>query len=88
MGRTFGAALTARRALGAAEALTLLWGTMLLASLGFVGLKWPKALAYPLGVLLLWIGISWTIQAGKLLYRRRGREETEKAGADSRRDAA
>ena len=66
MGRTFGAALTARRALGAAEAVTLLWGTFLLAALGFVGLKWPKALGLPLGVFLLWVAVSWSIQALRL----------------------
>jgi cardiolipin synthase len=70
IGRTFGAALTARRALGAAEAGPLLWGVLLLGAIGFVGLKWPKALAYPLGVLLLWTAISWSIQALKLLRRR------------------
>jgi cardiolipin synthase len=72
IGRTFGAALTARRALGAAEAGPLLWGVLLLGAIGFVGLKWPKALAYPLGVLLLWTAISWSIQALKL-FRRRSR---------------
>ncbi len=51
-GRTFGAALTARRGLGAAEAVTLIWGIVFLAALGFVGLRWPKGLAYPLAVLL------------------------------------
>ena len=65
LGRTFGAALTARRALGAAEAGSLIWGVVLLGALGAVGLKWPKALAYPLGVLLLWIAISWIDSGGQ-----------------------
>jgi cardiolipin synthase len=71
-GRTFGAALTARRALGAAEAVTLLWGALLIGGLGFVGLKWPKALAYPLGVFLLWVAVAMVIQAVRL-WRRRSR---------------
>jgi cardiolipin synthase A/B len=71
VGRTLGAALTARRSLGAAEATTLFWGIALLAALGVVGLKWPKGLAYPLGVLLIWLSISWTIQAIKLWPLRR-----------------
>ena len=66
IGRTFGAALTRRRALGAAEAGSLLWGVVLLGVLGFIGLKWPRALAYPLGVLFLWIAVSWLIQGIKL----------------------
>jgi cardiolipin synthase len=71
VGRTFGAALTARRALGAAEAATLIWGIVLLAVLGGVGLKWPKGLAYPIGVLLIWLSVSWTLQAIKLWPLRR-----------------
>jgi cardiolipin synthase A/B len=71
-GRTFGAALTARRALGAAEAVTLLWGTLLIGGLGFVGLKWPRALAYPLGVFLLWVAAAMVIQAVRL-WRQRSR---------------
>jgi cardiolipin synthase len=66
IGRTFGAALTARRALGAAEAVTLLWGVVLIGALGIVGLKWPRALAYPFGVFFLWVAVAWVIQAGKL----------------------
>lgn len=88
IGRTFGAALTARRAVGAAEAVTLVWGVLLLAALGVVGLKWPKALGYPLGVFLLWVAVSWLIQAGKLLRareRRGGRGKQEKV---SRRESA
>jgi cardiolipin synthase len=71
MGRTFGAALTARRAVGAAEAVTLIWGIVLIAALGAVGLQWPRALAYPLGVLFIWIAASWGIQAIKLWPLRR-----------------
>ena len=70
MGRTFGAALTARRALGAAEGATLVWGVLLLGGLGVVGLKWPKALAYPLGVFLIWVAMGWLIQAVRLLRTR------------------
>jgi cardiolipin synthase len=66
MGRTFGAALTARRAVGAAEAVSLMWGIALVAGLGVVGLNWPRALAYPLGVLFLWVAVSWMIQAVRL----------------------
>lgn len=71
MGRTFGAALTSRRALGAAEAGSLIWGSVLLGVLGFVGLKWPKVLAYPFGAFFVWVTVSWVIQAVRLLTGRR-----------------
>ena len=79
MGRTFGAALTARRAVGAAEAVTLIWGIVLIAALGAVGLQWPRGLAYPLGVLFLWIAVSWTIQAIRLWPLRRRQQAPEAA---------
>jgi cardiolipin synthase A/B len=87
IGSTFGAALTARRALGAAEAGSLIWGVILLAALGFVGLKWPRALAYPLGVFALWVAVGWTIQAGKL-WRRRESTVMPAKRAEPRRETA
>jgi cardiolipin synthase len=87
MGRTFGAALTARRALGAAEAGSLIWGVLLFAALGFVGLKWPRVLAYPFGVFFLWIAVSWSLQTVKLLRRRRS-ERAPRSAAAQREDAA
>jgi cardiolipin synthase len=86
IGRTFGAALTARRALGAAEAGSLIWGVVLMGALGFVGLKWPKGLAYPFGVFFLWVAVSWLIQGVKLL-RNRDRTELPKR-AEPRRETA
>jgi cardiolipin synthase len=88
MGRTFGAALTARRALGAAEAGSLIWGVILLAALGFVGLKWPRALAYPFGVFFSWIAISWTIQTLRLFRRRTTRTAAVAKAAPHRENAA
>ena len=89
IGRTFGAALTARRSVGAAEAVTLVWGIALVVALGIVGLKWPRALAYPLGVLLLWIGASWSIQAIRLWpLRRQARRASEAPKRSAREDAA
>jgi cardiolipin synthase len=71
IGRTFGAALTSRRALGAAEAGTLFWGIAVLTALGVVGLKWPDSLGYPLAIFLLWVAVAWTLQTIKLLRSRR-----------------
>jgi cardiolipin synthase len=88
IGRTFGAALTARRALGAAEAGSLIWGVLLFGALGFVGLQWPKGLAYPFGVFFLWVAVSWAIQAAKLLARRHRTELPQKTVAPRRETAA
>jgi cardiolipin synthase len=89
LSRTFGAALTARRAVGAAEAVSLMWGIALVAGLGVVGLQWPRALAYPLGVLFLWIAVSWTIQAVRLWpLRRQQRASAEAPKTSAGEDAA
>jgi cardiolipin synthase len=69
MGRTFGDALTARRTLGAAEVATLIWGVILVAGIGAVSLRWPRAIAYPLGFLLLWLAVGWLLQAGKSWWK-------------------
>lgn len=87
IGRTFGAALTARRALGAAEAGSLVWGVLLLGALGVVGLKWPRGLAYPFGVFFLWVAASWLIQAVKL-WRHRKRTELPTKTVETQRETA
>ncbi|SRR6266540_683263 len=87
LGRTFRAALTARRQLGAAEVWSLIYGMLLLGAIGFVGLKWPRGLAYPLGIFSIWIAISLLIQAAKLWGKRAAAvPETKPAGR--REDAA
>jgi cardiolipin synthase len=88
MGRTFGAALTARRALGAAETATLVWGVVLLAALGAICLKWPRAIAYPLGVLLLWLAVSWLLQAGRTWWKRDRGARRHEPSVPRRIDAA
>lgn len=65
-GNTFGAAVTARRVLGPAEAWTLLYGATLLCLLAFVGIQWPKVIAWPLSLFGLWMALSWLIEAIKM----------------------
>jgi cardiolipin synthase A/B len=88
MSRTFGDALRARRVLGAFEAWTLLYGAILLGALGFVGLKWPTWLAYPLGGFLAWLAIAWLIQSIRLLMRRRDAAVPREGASGQREDAA
>lgn len=52
---TVGAAITNRRVLGAAESGILGAGALLLLAIGTVAFVWPRLVAWPLGVILLWI---------------------------------
>ena len=58
IGNTVGAALTARRPLGAAEASTLGAGALLLVTMGGLAAWWPAVAAYPLAVIAIWLGLS------------------------------
>jgi cardiolipin synthase len=68
MGRTLGAALTARREVGAAEAYSLFWSSLIFLSLGLVAYKWPKAIAMPFAVLAVWFALAGLFRAWRL-YR-------------------
>lgn len=68
MGRTLGAALTARREVGAAEAYNLFWSSLLFLAIGAVALQWPKAIAYPFGVLGVWFAVVGLYRAGRLYF--------------------
>jgi cardiolipin synthase len=71
MGRTLGAVLTARREVGAAEAYNLFWSSLIFLAIGAVALIWPKALAYPFGILGVWFALVGLYRAGKLYYTHR-----------------
>ena len=83
IGRTFGAAITKRREVGAAEAYNLFWSSLLFLVLGVTFLKWPKWIAYTLGVLAVWFAVAGLFQAWRL-YRRDTRRETTEKTEDSR----
>ena len=69
MGRTLGAALTARREVGAAEAYNLFWSSLIFLIVGVVAFKWPKAIAMPFAVLAVWFALAGLFRAWRL-YRR------------------
>jgi cardiolipin synthase len=77
MGRTLGAAITKRREVGAAEAYNLFWSSLIFLGLGLLALKYPKAIAFPLGMLAVWFAAAGLFQAGRL-YRRETRQPVEK----------
>jgi cardiolipin synthase A/B len=70
LGNTVGAALTARRSLGAAEAPTLVTGGAVLLGVAGLAAWWPALLAYPAAGLALWLGLSllgaaWRTRSGR-----------------------
>jgi cardiolipin synthase len=68
MGRTLGAALTARREVGPAEAYSLFWSSLIFLSLGLLAYKWPKAIAMPFAVMAIWFALAGLFRAWRL-YR-------------------
>jgi cardiolipin synthase len=68
MGRTLGAALTARREVGPAEAYNLFWSSLIFLGLGALALWEPKAIAMPFGVLAVWFALAGLFRAWRL-YR-------------------
>jgi cardiolipin synthase len=69
LGRTLGAAITKRREVGAAEAYNLFWSSLIFLAFGLTFLKWPKGIAYPLGVLAVWFAVAGLFQAWRLYLR-------------------
>jgi cardiolipin synthase len=76
LGRTLGAAITKRREVGAAEAYNLFWSSLIFLGVGLLALKYPKAIAMPLGVLAVWFAVAGLFQAWRL-YHRDTREPVE-----------
>ena len=68
MGRTFGAALTLRREVGAAEAYNLFWSSLIFLGVGLLAFKWPKVIAMPFAVLAVWFAVAGLFRAWRL-YR-------------------
>ena len=77
IGRTVGAAITNRRALGPAEARIMGAAGLLLLAASFVAVMWPRVVSWPLAVFGVWVAISAFIRAFHL--RREGKKE-EKFG--------
>src|SRR6476469_6405999 len=80
MGRTFGAVITKRREVGAAEAYNLFWSSLIFLALGLVGLEWPKVLGWPIGILAVWFSVTGLFQAWRL-YHRETVDKAEHSGA-------
>jgi cardiolipin synthase len=73
IGRTVGAAITNRRALGPAEARIMGAAGLLLVAASFVAVMWPRVVSWPLAVFGVWVAVSAFIRAFYL--RREGQKE-------------
>jgi cardiolipin synthase A/B len=65
IGNALGSVLTARRVHGSAERRLMAQGGLLLAVLAGVGFVWPRAVAWPLAVLSLWLGLALLARAAR-----------------------
>jgi cardiolipin synthase A/B len=91
MGRTLGAALTARREVGPAEAINLFWSSVIFLAFGLLALLLPQAVAVPAGVLALWLALAGLFRSWRL-YRgesepTEAKNRPETADSDERRSA-
>jgi cardiolipin synthase len=68
---TLGAALGNRRVLSDTESRPLVVGAMVLLAVAAVAALWPQALAWPLGALAAWIGISLVARWLRMRSRRK-----------------
>ncbi|HEY8461877.1 MAG TPA: phospholipase D-like domain-containing protein [Blastocatellia bacterium] len=85
IGRTVGAAITNRRALGPAEARIMGGAGLLLLAASIVAVMWPRAVSLPLAVIGVWVAVSAFIRAFHL--RREGRKEERSLRSATRRAA-
>ncbi len=76
LANTVGAAITDRRELGASEAGILLGGALVLLGAAALALYWPRALAWPLGVLALWSALSLIVRYVGVVRQARSRRRT------------
>ncbi|HEU0176142.1 MAG TPA: phospholipase D-like domain-containing protein, partial [Blastocatellia bacterium] len=73
IGRTVGAAITNRRALGPAEARIMGSAGLLLLAASIIAVLWPRVVSLPLAVIGVWVAASAFIRAFHL--RREGKRE-------------
>jgi len=71
VGSALGAALTNRRALGPAEAGLLSLMAVVAMVIGVIAALWPRVLAWPIALLLVWMGVAWGVK-GYQLRRHKG----------------
>jgi cardiolipin synthase len=73
VGSVLGAALTNRRALGAAEAGLLVKVSAGVMAFAVIAAIWPRVIAWPLAILGAWLGVAWLVKAHALRRQARMR---------------
>jgi cardiolipin synthase len=63
IGNAVGTAITRPRQLGNADGKIMSAAAVLLLAVAAIGLKWPRALAYPFAVVALWFALAFLIRA-------------------------
>ena len=69
-GNAIGAVLSPRKLHGAAERRVLLPAALALISLAPIAILWPQALAWPLGIFALWMGLALLVRALRITRSR------------------
>jgi cardiolipin synthase len=75
LGSTMRAALTNRRTLTPTEARVLAVGAVLLSALGWIALVYPRAVAWPLGIIAFSAALTVLLRAARLFLRARSARE-------------
>jgi cardiolipin synthase A/B len=75
IGRTVGAAITNRRAVGPAEARIMGSAGLLLLAASVIAVLWPRVVSWPLAVIGVWVAVSAFIRAYHL--RREGKRDAQ-----------
>jgi len=81
MATTLGAALSNRRVLSDTETRPLVGGALLLFAIAAIAALWPRVLAWPLGALAAWIGISFAARWVRMRRRRHRASRSSAQGA-------
>jgi uncharacterized membrane protein HdeD (DUF308 family) len=84
IGNVVTAAVGDRRVLGPVEAKIMALSGLLLLALGVLFWIYPKGIAYPLVVLLLWLAASLIFRGVQLFFVRRRRGKTSPENSDLR----
>jgi cardiolipin synthase len=71
LANSVGAAIANRRVLGRTESGPLLISGAVLIAAAIVGIVWPRVIAWPLGLLALWIGASLVVRYISAYNRKR-----------------
>jgi cardiolipin synthase len=75
IGKAVDAAISHQRDLGTADAQPLAFAAILLTAIAFLGMRWPRAIAIPVAIILLLIAISLAIRSYRL--HRSGRKKND-----------